>query len=359
MEGLSDRPKVKRIAGRLGLPVHGDCAGRIQRRVLNRVARIVETFPVESLKGLMRLVADRLSVHIERVRSNDDLDNIISRYKECSQAFPLVVREEFLSSETEGLLLGNPCRERPGERQRLALIDVRGRRQHRAYFTIWHELAHMLMLPADGLGEGTQFRRAPTEEQKETDPEEHLADRIAGQLAFYEPLFRPALNESASEFGTLNFNAIARANERAAPAASLFATARACVRLADQPACLVEVAPGLKKRARRRCARAHGDLFGYEPEKQLRIKQCIRNQPARESGLELRRNMRVPRKCILMKAQESKAKSPGLRQRFFEAEENQDWWETSREGPLSPLPLRVCAARRGSYVYGLIFPQSQ
>ena len=359
MKNLSERPKVKRIAGRLGLPEHGDCAGRIQRHALDRVRRFWEALPVGSLQDLTLLVADRLSVQIEKAHSDDDLEDIIGRYQKCSRAFPLVVREEFLDSETEGLLLESPCREQPGERQRLALIDMRGRRRYRAYFTIWHELAHILLMPAEGLGKDVQFRRTPTEKQKKTDPEEHLADRLAGQLAFYEPLFRPALEKAISEIGALNFSAIARTNERAVPGASLFASARASIRLVSRPACLIEVAPGLKKKVRRQRAKAHGDLFGYEPEKQLRVRQCIRNQSARKSGLALRKNMRVPGDCVLTKAQKAKAETPGIRQRFFEAEENQDWWETSRDGPLSPLPLRVCAARRGSYVYGLVFPQPQ
>jgi hypothetical protein len=36
------------------------------------------------------------------------------------------------------------------------------------------------------------------------------------------------------------------------------------------------------------------------------------------------------------------------------ADEDQEWWETSRSGWLAALPLRVEAVRRGRFVYGLI-----
>lgn len=58
--------------------------------------------------------------------------------------------------------------------------------------------------------------------------------------------------------------------------------------------------------------------------------------------------MRVPAESVLSRAFTSAVDLT------VGADEDQGWWETSRGGPLPTLPLRVEAARRGRYVYGLI-----
>jgi hypothetical protein len=107
-----------------------------------------------------------------------------------------LLRAEFIKGDTEGLLIDNP---KPGKggRDYLVIVDARGPRKARAYFTAWHELAHLLLYPRkQAVFEG--FRRAPTPEAKLKDPVESAVDHIAGLLAFWEPLFKPALLKAAS-----------------------------------------------------------------------------------------------------------------------------------------------------------------
>jgi hypothetical protein len=61
--------------------------------------------------------------------------------------------------------------------------------------------------------------------------------------------------------------------------------------------------------------------------------------------------MRVPKRSVLSQVFEDE--TDGV---VAEAMEDQDWWETSGEGPRPSLPLRVMATRRGPHVYGLLFP---
>jgi hypothetical protein len=105
-------------------------------------------------------------------------------------------------------LIDNP---KPGKggRDYLAIIDARGPRKARAYFTAWHELAHLLLYPPRQLVlEGC--RRTPTDDAKQKDPVESAVDQIAGLLAFWEPLFMPALLANKE----LTFEAIGARRQR-------------------------------------------------------------------------------------------------------------------------------------------------
>ncbi len=89
-------------------------------------------------------------------------------------------------------------REKKGGRRYLTIIDARGSRAARAYFTAWHEVAHLLLCPPKQMIlEG--FRRTPTDPLKRKDPLESAVDHIAGLLAFWEPLFKPALFDASAE----------------------------------------------------------------------------------------------------------------------------------------------------------------
>ena len=61
-------------------------------------------------------------------------------------------------------------------------------------------------------------------------PEEILVDKIAGELAFYPPIFVPILLEEIGENKRLTFAAIDRVRQRIAPEASWHATLLAAVR---------------------------------------------------------------------------------------------------------------------------------
>lgn len=351
---LSNEPCVKEIARELGLEDGSECARFITRHAVERVESFAREFTVSSLGNLLRLAAMHLDVSIELVGTDDEVSSVAERYGEANPMLKALIEED-IRGETEGLLLKNPLHaSQKGTRRFLAVIDVRGKKRSRAYFTIWHELAHLLTRPPEETGYAPK-RRSPSGKEKQADPEERLVDRIASRLAFYRPLFEPALRRATSgQGGVLTLAAIEEAAEEAFARrmkASLWAAARASLRIVRRPVCLVEVAPILKKSRERRAKKADGDLFGYEPEKELRVRQCLRNAEARNSKLEIRRRMRVPEQSLLSRMHDGQSGSP-----HSLAKENQDWWDTSAEGVLSPMPMRVSAVRRGDYTYGLLVP---
>jgi hypothetical protein len=340
-------PRLVQLARDLGLSAQGNCAARIREFAMTRVRTFLAEFPVGDLDGLRQILASRLSLKIEHLRHDGDVDRIATEHATFHPALRQRLRQEFLADATEGITLERDGHA-SGQFSFLAVVDARGRRQARAYFTTWHEIAHLLVHPPQLAFPG--FRRTPAQVEIPKDPLEFLVDQIAGAVAFYEPFFEPALTTAIAAQGGLSFQAIEIARRSVAGSASLFAAAVGSIRCVSTPVLLVSAAPALKKsEAAALSSQQAAFEFGartFEPK--LRVTAVVRNAAADHSRLAIRPNMRVPTGSILSTIFEEVGDADG------QASENQSWWETSAQGPLDALPITVHAARRGSFVYGLI-----
>lgn len=290
---------------------------------------MLEEWSVETIAELRSLVADKLSVKIELIGEDQDAERLAEKYGQVMSGFRQLLRAEFIKADTEGLLIDNP---KPGKggRDYLVIIDARAARKTRAYFTAWHELAHLLLYPRrQAVFEG--FRRASTPEAKLKDPVESAVDHIAGLLAFWEPLFKPALLNAASD--GLSLEAIERACMDVAPGASLQSACLSAVRIWNEPVAFVTAAISPKS-------------DGIAPS--LRVRNIVTNDSAREMGCKVRKQMRIPPASAL-----SKAFGDIFARRHCGAE-NQADWEVSGRGSLTALGWQVEAVRRGPLVYGLL-----
>jgi hypothetical protein len=329
MIDLSRHPKLRQLARNLRIPDHGDCLRELCDHAIAAVRQMLSEWSVDTIVELRMLVADRLSVKLEFLHSDDDIERLASAYGHVMTHFRRLLRLEFLKNDTEGLLIDNP---KPGKggRDYLAIIDARGPRKMRAYFTAWHELAHLLLYPPRQLVlDG--FRRTPGQNAKRKDPVESAVDHVAGLLAFWEPLFAPALRVAAAD--ELTFDAIERATTEVAPGASLYAASFAAIRSWPGPATFLTAEVASKK-------------DGSAPS--LRVQTIIHNDRARNFECRVRKNMRVPTTSVLHRAFDDHSNSSQS------AQENQSWWEVSDFGPLPDLRWQVHAARRGQVVYGLL-----
>jgi hypothetical protein len=331
MIDLVRHPKLRQIARDLHIPDSEDSLRDLRDHAIETVRDMLREWSLETIDDLRRLVADRLSLKLEFIRSDEDVSRLASEYQYFFVRFRRILEKEFIIGDTEGLLVDNPSPKK-GNRRYLAIIDARGSRAARAYFTAWHEVAHLLLCPPKQMVfEG--FRRTPTDALKHKDPLESAVDHIAGLLAFWEPLFKPALFEVSA--GNLTFGAIETASGTVSPGASLYAAALAAVRLWDGPAVFLTAEETTKT-----------DGTGFA----LRVQTLIPNDLARPLNLRIRKSMRVPTESALFQVfQENLG---------FErsASENQEMWEVSGHGNLPPLALRIQALRRGPAVYGILKP---
>ncbi len=347
MNKLSNNSSVVRLARDLGLSSCRDCAPAIREYALGRVSRILEQLPVGGIEDLMRIVAGFLSVRIEFIHHDADVERLGREYAHAAALMREQLAREFIRGETEGYLV-EKLRAGPGDYRFIAFVDAREWRAVRAYFTAWHEITHVLLFPPQYRFPG--FRRVTAAEIKK-DPLESLVDAVAGELAFYEPMFRPVLDANVAADGALTLRAIENARFAVTPDASFYAAALASIRLTTQGVSFVMVGAGLKKAEARRLRSDQieiTDAWRTLPLPQVRVLQVAANDGARAAGLGIFQNMRVPTGSVLAVAFQNETDE------CFVADEDQGWWVTSSGGPLNPLPLRVEAVRRGPYVYGLL-----
>ncbi len=353
MANLGYNHSVVQLARDLKLSTAGDCLAQVEEHTLARIASIVTRWPgpVRTLEMLRSVVAEDLSVNLEFIRSSEDLERIAQDHELSYPGLGLKLNEEFVLDDTEGLLLANPTPQ-PWERKYLAVIDARGERAARAYFTSWHELTHLIATPAQLSLSG--LRRHPTEGERHKDPVEQAVDHIAGRVAFWDPIFRPITEAHTEANNHLQFGQIEAIRVSASPDASLLATSLACLRLSRVPTILVVVGLALKAGELRQVQAPKLALLPggrVEPSTaRVRLVRCIPNDAVRHSRVRVFRNMRVPTRSVLFDAYEACSDVE------LAADEDQSWWDTSNGGSLPPRPLYVRAVRRGSHVYGLISP---
>lgn len=349
MTRIASDPKVAKLAKDLGLDWHGDCLVAIREYALAQIEAIKISSPItiDNLDVLRFMVADKFRVRLDFLCEDGDVDRLAAEYSGFHSLLRQRLSHEFLGGSTEGITLERESWD-PRFFRYLAVVDARGERASRAYFTAWHELTHMLVFPAQLPFPG--FRRTPAANEREKDPIESVVDHITGRIAFYPSFFRPALERAIEDHGGLNFDALGAARDSAAPSASLFATAMGSIQVVETPLLFVTAGMALKAEEHR-FSRGAQCAFGFATatiEEKLRLTTMVPNNSATESPLSIQRNMRVPSKSVIARASASPVDVA------LGADEEQSWWETSRGGSLESLSIRVEALRRGRYVYGMI-----
>jgi hypothetical protein len=343
MRRLTSDPAIARLARALGLSTSGDCVARLCEHALGRVRAFYADWQVASLRELQLVVANGLSVCLEYLNSDEDVEATARAHAAFSPHLTHALSAEFLFGDTEGLLIPHPYPQ-AGDLRYLAVVDQRGPRLARGYFTAWHELAHLLVSPPQLAFDG--FRRSPPLEFKQKDPVESLIDKIAGLVGFYEPIFSPVVKELRRRAGgRLTLSGIESARASAVPEASFYATALAAVRVSPDPVGLICARPFWKRGERLSQA-------GASQLPSLRLISATYSPTAHKAGLHMHPNMRVPKRSILYRV---------YHQALVEecaAEEDQSWWETSAAGPLTGLTLHVSAVLRGPVAYAVVMPVS-
>ena len=336
--------KIRELARQLGLETRGDCAKRLREHAVARVCGWIEAMGIKTEGTLLQITASMLSLKILFIETDDDIRRYAEEYRKDWPELGAQLRSEFLRADTMGLLLAHPAPE-PGAHSRFAFIDARGDRSARAYFTAWHEIAHLLVHPPQLSFSG--FRRVSTGSEAK-DSVEALVDQIAGELAFYAPFVEPALAAELEQEGHLTLDGIARIGGAVAPEASFSATAHALVRMINVPAVFLVADMRLKPTEVRRLAGDQLTLIpGPAPREKLRVVSAFPNDTARTAGFHIFQNMRVPAASVVAEVYANAEVGTAV------GEEDQADWESGGRH-LPPLGLHVEARKFGSVAYALV-----
>jgi hypothetical protein len=287
----SDAPsEVIELANELGVrtsaPVQGIleyCKRRIDRWV-------AEAGGVTSIDALETLVSQRLQMVFEEIQSDQDFERLKDTYAKGKKEYVFAaMRTKFDDSEnpTYGALVQRRNVNGDSPDRFVAVIDCRGNKLARRFFTRWHEIAHRLTTHADMLE--PVYR-------SEHDPIERLMDDIAGHIGFYEPIFGPAFHRIHKGDPFLKFSTVESVIREEFPTASFQATLFACIRRLETPVLYVEAAFAHKKEVKKRIEDTSPRFWEPDPPPpgELRAVKVKPNEVARVQGFSIPVNMRVP-----------------------------------------------------------------
>jgi len=319
--------KIHSLASDLGIRPSTDPVRDIVRFCEKRVARFLKDFPdCKTLSQLLDINASKLGTKFEEIHSDDQLNDVRTRYLHNGEKSFASLREE-LTPEVFGVTFKRLSR-KPWELPYVSVIDCRLDKKYRSYYTKWHELGHLLIL-TDQMR--LAFRRTHFG-LDDKDPEEALVDVIAGAFGFFPDLIKPVAK------GRPSFEVIEVIREQLCPEASQQASIIGIARAWPTACILLQAQMGLKRGERRDIAQ---DDFGFQerPKEVLRAVQVSPNDAARASNLVIFPNMRVPDRSIINKVFTGSAADG-------EAVEDLAWWESS-DGSRLPSAKVLVQARSG------------
>lgn len=294
MTRLNDSPDIIDLAGQLGIgggaPVDG-ILDHCRRRIDGWVA---EVGSVADINALESLVTRRLQMVFEEIRADEDFDRltqVYARQKKDPVFATMRMRFDDEANPTYGALVLRKNATADSPDRYVAVIDCRGNKSARRFFTRWHEIAHRLTTHADGGDTEPGYR-------SEHDPLERLMDEIAGHVGFYGPIFDPAHHDASQGKRHLSFGTVQGVIDAAFPTASFQATLFACSRRLPTPVIYLEAKLDHKKEVKRKLATPR--LFDDDPPPgELRAVKVIPNGAAFDDGFMIPTNMRVPVRSVI------------------------------------------------------------
>jgi len=334
---LSSSVQVQTLARDLGLKPDTDPVREVLRFCKKRIASFLKEFPgTTTLSELLDLVAASVSTTFEVVRSQDDLDGVKQKYLERGELIFANLDHE-LADEVFGLTFRRTRRE-PWERNFVSVIDGRGEKTAREFFTKWHEVGHLLVL-TDQLR--LSFRRTHAAEHRK-DAEESLIDVIAGHVGFYPPFVRPLAS------GWISFRKVEDLRQQLCPEASWEASVNGFSAAWPSPCILLRAELALRRSEEQ--TKGQGAFsFGSVPTPALRAIRITPNDVARREGFSIHPRMRVPTASIISHVFAGTA-APGV------AEEDLSWWQSSDGTILPARRIRVEARVAWNGVEALVQP---
>jgi hypothetical protein len=233
------------LAEQLGLNGVADPVDAILRHCRTRIDRwLAEARGVTGISQLEFLVTRKLQMVFEEVRSDTDFDRIKEQYARAKKD-PVfaVIRLKFDDAEnpTYGTLVRRNVGDDAPDRF-VAVIDCRGTKMARRFFTRWHKIAHRLTTHADQGDSEPAYR-------SEHDPIERMMDEIAGHVGFYGPFFDPVFEAAHRGKQLLSFDTVKAVLDGGFTEASFQATLNACTKRLPTPIMYLEAAIAYKKAA--------------------------------------------------------------------------------------------------------------
>jgi hypothetical protein len=302
---------------------------------------------IASINQLENLICKKLKIVFEEVWSNEDLASVVCKYVRQGEAIFATLTND-LNEKTFAALIERRKIDGNSSDRYVAVIDCRGSKSSRRFFTRWHEIAHLLTLQG-------QLELPLHRSTTDKNPTERLMDVIAGEIGFFEPLFRPILHQEIATASGLTFGTVERIRERFCPEASYESTLNACVNRMNSPVLLITLGLALKKDEQRQLQSPQTEMFlAPRPQSKLRVLSVAPSSAARGTTLQIHRNMQVPESSSLFRMFFNLDESGGNE---VEATENLSTWRHTSDGSsLANVEVIFRARRIKDTIVALVSP---
>ncbi len=334
MSRLEHATEIAGLAADLGLAGAANPVEAILRQCRSRIDRwVAEARGVTTIGQLETLVTQRLQMVFEEVRSDGDFDRLKEQYAKAKKD-PVFASLRLQFNKPDDPLYGMLIRRKNAADDApdrfVAVIDCRGGKLARRFFTKWHEIGHRMTTHADH-GEQEPACRS------EQNPIERMMDEIAGHVGFYGPFFEPVFGAAHAGKALLTFETVKAVLDGGFPEASFQATLNACGKRLPTPVLYLEAALAHKKEVKQRLATP--SLFGDGPPPgELRAVKVVPNDAAQDDGFFIPPKMRVPQASVIHRLFVDEAADDGA------CMEDLCWWES--QGKKQPGRAVVVEARR-------------
>jgi hypothetical protein len=334
---LKKSPKIWKLAKDLGIRSTEDPVSDILHYCERKIKTFLKDFPdCNTLSSLLDWVAGKVRTTFEEVRTDDDLIQIKQKYLKRGERIFVTLDGDLRSEDNYGITYKLTNRE-PWEPMFVSVIDCRGNKGLRSYYTKWHEIAHLLVLT-----DQMRLTYQRTLHLSANDPEEALVDIIAGNFGFYAPIIKRHAKDEIS------FEIIEELCSGLCPESSYLASLIGFVKSWPKPCILTYCRPAFKRKEEEMLLQGGFD-FCKPPEAFLRATKITLSDGARKDDFRIFENMRVPTASIINDVYNGFSN-------YSEAEENLSWWATSDGLILPDRPIRTKAKRLWDSVYALIIP---
>ena len=297
MTRLDREPEILRLAHELKADLrNGPVAGIVHvcHRKLRSWIRELGREPA-TIAELEQLVCQKLRLVFEEIFSDSDLEQVIRKYVAAGEHVFAMLKAD-LDAKTFATLIERHCATAASPDRYVAVIDCRGEKLYRRFFTRWHEIAHLLTLTRQL---DLPFHRSTTNKS----PLERLMDVVAGEVGFHSEIIDPEMTEELKRVGYLSFAGVERIRIAVCSDASFTSTLNTCVKRWPKDVALIEAGMGYKKAEHDAMNSPQLSFIPKDvPEAQLRVLSVQFSDVARATRFRIDRNMAVPAESIVYQA---------------------------------------------------------
>ena len=302
---------------------------------------------VDNIQKVERIVCSRLRLVIEEFHSTEELKAIVEKYVALGERIFKILVNDFDENTFATLMERRNVTALSPDRY-VAVVDCRGEKAFRRFFSRWHEIAHLLTLHEQL---ELPFHRTTTNQ----DPLERLMDIVAGAVGFLDPLFVPLVERELALSGYLTFAGVERIRSEFCPEASFQATFNACTSRVTLPVVVIDAGWGWKKSEQEDLGNDFLKKLGISaPVAKIRALSVRPNDIARRT-IRVHQNMEIPSSSVISRL----LRQEGEFEFVTEAHdyENLRTWKHSNGSDLGDIEVRVEARRIGDGVIALLQPQ--